>query len=81
VGAILGFAAAVVFLGLSAFGIRPYTPAYSHGSRQLPITSSSAATVPARPAGMDIVPADVLDSNPVFFIGTGDGSAGSWTRP
>jgi hypothetical protein len=30
---------------------------------------------------MPIVPAPVIDPNPSFFVGTGDGSNGSWTRP
>jgi hypothetical protein len=30
-----------------------------------------------RPVTTDIVPAEVTDRSPVFFIGAGDGSAGS----
>jgi hypothetical protein len=80
-GAILGFTAAVTFLGLSAFGVLPYAAAYSQESTRLPVAGSRAVTVPAWPKQMDIVPVDVIDPNPVVFIGTGDGSAGSWTRP
>ena len=79
VGAILGFATAVTFLGLSAIG--PYTAAQSHESTQLPAISTHAADAAVQPQRMDIVPSDVIDPNPVFFIGTGDGSAGFWTRP
>ena len=78
VGAILGFATAVTFLGLSAIG--PYTAAQSHESTQLPAISTHAADAAVQPQRMDIVPSDVIDPNPVFFIGTGDGSAGFWTR-
>ena len=40
---------------------------------------SKAATV--QPALMEIVAAPVIDSNAELFIGTGDGSNGSWIRP
>ncbi len=80
-GAILGLTAAVTFLGLSAAGMLPYAAAHTKESAQLPAATSRAAAIPAGPAAMDVVPADVIDPSPVFFIGTGDGSAGSWTRP
>ena len=32
-------------------------------------------------AGRPIVASPVIDSNPAFFHGTGDGSAGEWVRP
>jgi hypothetical protein len=35
----------------------------------------------ARPATMQIVPAPVIDPKAEFFLGTGDGSNGSWIRP
>jgi hypothetical protein len=40
---------------------------------------SNAATV--QPAMVKIVAAPVIDSNSELFIGTGDGSNGSWVRP
>ena len=40
---------------------------------------SKAATV--QPALMKIVAAPVIDSHSELFIGTGDGSNGSWVRP
>jgi hypothetical protein len=40
---------------------------------------SKAATV--QPALMEIAAAPVIDSNGELFIGTGDGSNGSWIRP
>lgn len=40
---------------------------------------SKAATV--QPALMKFVAAPVIDSNSELFIGTGDGSNGSWVRP
>jgi hypothetical protein len=40
---------------------------------------SKAATL--QPALMKIVAAPVIDSNSELFIGTGDGSNGSWVRP
>jgi hypothetical protein len=34
-----------------------------------------------RPTTMRIAPAPVIDSGAEIFIGTGDGSNGSWVRP
>jgi hypothetical protein len=34
-----------------------------------------------QPQTMIIVPAEVIDPEAMVFIGTGDGSAGFWTRP
>jgi hypothetical protein len=44
-------------------------------------TASSQAPASAPPETMKIVPAEVIESRPQFLIGTGDQSAGSWTRP
>ena len=44
-------------------------------------TASSQAPASAPPETMKIVPAEVIESRPQFFIGTGDQSAGYWTRP
>ena len=41
----------------------------------------SQARASAPPETMKIVPAEVIESRPSFLIGTGDQSAGYWTRP
>jgi hypothetical protein len=38
-------------------------------------------TPETRPYKSNIVAAGVMDRSPNFFVGTGDGSAGSWARP
>ena len=40
------------------------------------VTSSAPANVDGAAATSAIVPSPVIDPNPVFFFGTGDGSAG-----
>jgi len=42
-------------------------------------TRADAADV--RTPGMEIVPAPTIDVGAEFFVGAGDGSAGSWIRP
>ncbi|WP_296712163.1 hypothetical protein [Rhodoblastus sp.] len=44
-------------------------------------TASNQAPASAPPEMMKIVPAEVIESHPQDFIGTGDQSAGYWTPP
>ena len=44
------------------------------------VTSSAPANVDIAPATLAIVPSPVIDPNPVFFFGTGDGSAGYYAE-
>jgi hypothetical protein len=71
--AILGGAAALATnIGLVIGGAQAIPPAS---------TASSQAPASAPPETMKIVPAEVIESRPQFLIGTGDQSAGYWTRP
>ncbi len=45
-----------------------------------PVTMS-ARTSASAPTTMAIVPASAIDPSTSLFIGTGDGSNGSWVRP
>ena len=45
------------------------------------IISGQAKAKSGQPATKPIVPAMPLDPDSAAFIGTGDGSAGSWTKP
>ena len=50
-------------------------------ARQGPsVTSSAPAHVDTGPATFAIVPSPVVDPHPVFFFGTGDGSAGYYAE-
>ena len=45
------------------------------------VVTTPRHTAAALPSTTYIMPASVVDSRAEFFIGTGDGSAGSWVRP
>jgi len=62
-------------------GLPATTERHSHDSGQVPkdIARASAAIAPLAP--VDIVPTPVIDPRAEFFIGTGDGSNGAWSRP
>jgi hypothetical protein len=79
--AILGGAAALAAnIGLVIGGVCPSTSTLAQAI--LPAsTTSSQAPASAPPETMKIVPAEVIESRPQFFIGTGDQSAGYWPRP
>lgn len=81
VGAVLGFSAAVALSGLLAINWPLFATARSLSSPRASMVSSSASTTSAGPATMDIVPTPVIDPSSGRFVGTGDGSAGSWIRP
>jgi hypothetical protein len=76
--AILVAAASVALLGLLAANVSTSTAVRSNESSRLPTASGHASNVVAPPATTPIVPAAVLDHSARHFIGTGDGSAGSW---
>jgi hypothetical protein len=71
----------LLFLALLSVDLLPSPATRAKTIRPAPAAVSNAAGVPSRPQTMQIVPAEAIEQNPVFFIGTGDGSAGSWTRP
>ena len=70
--------ASVALLGVLAANLSPSTAVRSHESSRLPTANGRASDVVAPPATMQIVPAGVIDRSAQRFIGTGDGSAGSW---
>ncbi|WP_296713149.1 hypothetical protein [Rhodoblastus sp.] len=79
--AILGGAAALATnIGLVIGGASRST---STLAQAIPPASTASRQAPASapPETMKIVPAEVIESNPQDFIGTGDQSAGYWTRP
>jgi hypothetical protein len=69
----LATAGSMLFTGLNAEARVPAT----HGPS---VTSSAPAGVDTAPATLAIVPSPVIDPNPVFFFGTGDGSAGYYAE-
>ena len=75
--ALLLATASVALLGLLAANVSTSTAVRSHESGRLPTASARASNVDASSAMTPIVPAPVLDHS-AHFIGTGDGSAGSW---
>jgi hypothetical protein len=73
--------AAVALSGLLAINWSLFTTARSSSGPRASMVSSTASTTSAGPAAMDIVPTPVNDPSSGYFVGTGDGSAGSWIRP
>jgi hypothetical protein len=53
------------------------------GSMRTParVQSSVSKVQPAEQASLDILPSPVIEPIPVFFVGTGDGSNGSYGEP
>jgi len=74
--AILVAMASVAGLGLLAANLSPSIPARS-GESNRPLTATGSVVVAPR-ATMEIIPAAVIDKDALRFIGTGDGSGGSW---
>lgn len=68
-------------LGVIAAGLPPTAGSHSNVGGQVSKETRRASAAPAPPAPMDIVPAPVVDPGGEVFIGTGDGSNGSWSRP
>jgi hypothetical protein len=77
----LRITAVVATLGLLVINLQPSTVARSRTSAEAPISIQQPRKAVPRLAIMEIVGAPVIDPQPTFFIGTGDGSAGFWTRP
>ncbi|MGP0094763.1 MAG: hypothetical protein ACLPKB_33140 [Xanthobacteraceae bacterium] len=75
--AILAATASVALLALLAATLLASSAVRSHGTSPAMAAARMNAIV-AAPATMDIVPADVMDHSAERFVGTGDGSAGSW---
>lgn len=69
----LATAGSVLFTGNNAEAKVPAT----HGPS---VTSSAPAAVDIAPATLAIVPSPIIDPNPVFLFGSGDGSAGYYAE-
>ena len=74
-----GIAAALPGLAAANLFMSTALRLHERGEVRTAARQSKAATV--QPALMEIAAAPVIDSNGELFIGTGDGSNGSWTRP
>jgi hypothetical protein len=72
------------FIGLATAGSVLFTAinveAKAPGTHGSSVTSSAPAAVDIAPATLAIVPSPVIDPNPVFFFGSGDGSAGYYAE-
>jgi hypothetical protein len=79
--AIFGIALAAVAFGLLNTRLSPSTAAHMHQSPKAVAATNEPRAARAEPAMMKIVPANVLDPSSSVFMGTGDGSNGSWARP
>jgi hypothetical protein len=76
---LVGAVAAVVLGSSVAFSLSPPSSPPSRVANDVKSLDTRVA-VP-RTATMRIVPAPVIDPDAEVFIGTGDGSNGSWVRP
>ena len=77
---ILGLTAASTFIILSTGG-ELSSAKHPDVVATTAIASGQAEGKAAQPVTMPIVPAEAIDPNPTYFIGTGDRSNGSWTQP
>lgn len=76
----LGVTTVAATIGLLAIYSSPSTVARPRLSAQATIRIQQPREVVSRQATMPIIASSVINSEPSFFIGTGDGSAGFWTR-
>jgi hypothetical protein len=72
--------AAIVIVG-SVVAIKSFMLATSMAATPQSATSRTRTVATSQPATMAIVPAPAIDPTAEVFIGTGDGSVGSWVRP
>ena len=70
---------ALALLALALTGVAFVSRSNDSVPVAMDIGHTRAAVAPA--ATMDIVPSPVIDAREAFFVGTGDGANGSWTRP
>ena len=79
--AIVGVAAAIAFLGLmAAESMRTTALTTKEAISQNPAAETSAGAK-AEVEKIEITPSPVIEPNPKFFIGTGDGTSGSYEEP
>ena len=72
-------AAAAITLSMELLAVESNSPPTVAGSSANKIPSAETPAV-FEPTKLDIVPSPVIELNPVFFVGTGDGSAGSYDQ-
>jgi hypothetical protein len=74
-------AAAVILIGfLRADRILSSTTDIKAINTKAGANAALSPTAATRSATSDIVPSPVIETNPKFFLGTGDGSAGSYSE-
>ena len=74
--------AAAATLGLLAVpGLFVSAPSQSRGSGRVAIAIGDASSALPLYAKVNVAPAPVIDPSAEVFVGTGDGSNGSWIRP
>jgi hypothetical protein len=78
---ILAAGIAAALPGLAAANLFMSTAWSLHDRGEIRAAARQSKAVTVQPALMEIVAAPVVDSNSELFIGTGDGSNGSWVRP
>jgi len=78
---ILAAAIAAALPGLAAANLFMSTALSLHDRSETRAAERQPTAATVQPALMEIVAAPVIDPNSELFIGTGDGSNGSWVRP
>jgi hypothetical protein len=73
--------AGIAFSVILPISLPPSRSACCHNKSFAAAKSAPAGRELAKPAWRDIVPSEVIGPNAPVFIGTGDQSAGFWTRP
>ena len=77
--AVIGGMTAAFATGLLTAKSFPFTAERPHAAINAVVNQPAAASVPTI---SEIVPSPVIEANPKFFFGTGDGGNGSWAdRP
>jgi len=74
-------AATIMTVVGSVVAIKPFMHATSVAAVPQAPTIRAHTPATSQPATMEIVPAPVIDATAEVFIGTGDGSEGSWVKP
>jgi hypothetical protein len=77
---VLASTAAAVLALLAAAHISSPASSAAHDGSQIAVATGPASAAGAPPATTAIVPAPVIDPRAEMFVGTGDGSAGTWVR-
>ena len=76
--AIVGMAAAIAFVGWMAAESRRTT---ALTTKETISQNQAVETSAGAPTKFEITPSPAIEPNPKFFVGTGDGSSGSYEEP